>query len=96
MPNKRRKYDEEFKKRAVQLSYAEGRTVQSTAEGLGINPSVLHRWRKRYTAEGDKTQEADHLEELRTLRRRVADLEEDNDILKKASAYFAALQRKSR
>ena len=47
MPNDRKKhYDEEFKKRAVQLSYGSTRTVRSTAKGLGIHESVLYRWRK--------------------------------------------------
>ena len=45
----RRKYDEEFKRRAVQLSYSNERTVKDTADSLGIHVSLLNRWRKRYT-----------------------------------------------
>lgn len=96
MPDDRRQFDEDFKKRAVQLSYERGRTVKSTAESLGIHESVLYRWRKRYTPEGTITQDAAHEDELRRLRKQVSELKEENDLLKKASAYFAALQRKSR
>lgn len=34
MPNKRRKYDEEFKKRAVGLSYSSERSIAETAQSL--------------------------------------------------------------
>ena len=96
MPNDRKNYDEEFKKRAVQLSYSSNKAVRSIADGLGIHESLLYRWRKRYTPAGDVTQAAVREDELRKLRRKISELEEENDLLKKASAYFAALQRKSR
>lgn len=94
MPNYRRKYDEEFKKRAVRMSYSSERTVKAVAESLGICTSVLNRWRKKYTPDGDKTQLAEKQDELGRLRSRVAELEEENDILKKASAYFAKNQKR--
>ncbi len=94
MPNNRRKYDEEFKKRAVRLSFSSERSVRATAESLGIHENMLHRWRKEYTPEGDKTQIAEQQDEVWRLRYRVAELEEENDILKNASAYFAKNQRK--
>jgi len=37
----RRKYDEEFKKNAVKLSYASPRTVKELAEDLGIHENLL-------------------------------------------------------
>lgn len=94
MPNTRRRFDEEFKKRAVQLSYGSERTVKGTAESLGISPTLLHRWRKQYTPSGDKNQMTTQQEELTKLKRKIAELEEENDILKKASAYFAINQKK--
>lgn len=94
MPNYRRKYDEEFKKRAVRMSYSSERTVKAVAESLGISTSILTRWRKKYTPDGDKTQLAEQQDELGRLRSRVAELEEENDILKKASAYFAKNQNR--
>ena len=90
MPNKqRRKYDEEFKRRAVRLSHSSERTIKEVADSLGINEGNLHRWRKKYTPDGETTQLAQQQSEMGRLRHRIAELEEENDILKKASAYFA-------
>ncbi len=52
MPNNRRRYDEEFKKRVVRLSYGSERSVRAVAESLGIHENMLHRWRKIYTPDG--------------------------------------------
>jgi transposase len=93
MPNNRRKFDEEFKRRAVRLSYSSERSILATAASLGVNANLLHRWRRQYTPDGDKTQMAEQQDEVQKLRYRVAELEEENDILKKASAYFAKNQR---
>lgn len=49
MPDNRQKYDGEFKKNAVRLSYASSKTVKEVAEDLGVAESMLYRWRKRYT-----------------------------------------------
>jgi len=71
------------------LSYGSERTVKGTTESFGISLTVLHRWRKLYTPDGDKSQTTTQQEELTKLKRKIAELEEENDILKKASAYFA-------
>ncbi len=93
MPNKRQKFDEEFKKNAVRLSFASNKTLRETAEDLGIGVSMLYRWRKRYTPEGEKTQYATLEEEYRALRLEVAELRIEQDMLKKAAAYFAKNQK---
>ncbi|NLB55220.1 MAG: transposase [Lentisphaerae bacterium] len=93
MSTKRRKYDEDFKKRAVHMSYSSERTVTEVAESLGITNNMIYRWRKVYTPEGDKTQMAQQQDEVNQLRSRIAELEEDNYILKKASAFFAKNQK---
>lgn len=93
MSNTRQKFDEEFKKNAVRLSYASSKTVQEVADDLGIAVSLLYRWRKRYTPQGDKTQYATMEEENRVLRLENAELKMERDMLKKAAAYFAKSQR---
>ena len=93
MADTRRRYDEEFKRRAVRLSYGSERTIAETAESLGIHRSLLTRWRREYTPSGEVTQLRGEQEENQRLRMRIAELEEENDILKKASAYFAKHQR---
>lgn len=93
MSNSRQKFDEEFKKNAVRLSYASSKTVQEVADNLGIAVSMLYRWRKRYTSQGDKTQYATMEEENRALRLEVVELRMERDMLKKAAAYFAKNQK---
>ena len=43
---RRRKYDPDFKRNAVQLSDEPGRTVASVADNLGIGKDILYRWRR--------------------------------------------------
>ena len=89
----RRKYDVEFKKDAVKLSYASPKSIKDVADDLGISESQLYRWRQRYTAECDKTRFATMEEENRALRLENAELKMERDMLKKATAYFAKLQK---
>jgi transposase len=93
MSNNRQKFDEEFKKNAVRLSYASSKTVKEVADDLGIALSQLYRWRKRFTPQGDKTQYATMEEENRALRLELAELRMERDMLKKAAAYFAKNQK---
>ncbi|MFV0413000.1 MAG: transposase [Oscillospiraceae bacterium] len=93
MSAERRKFDEEFKKRAVRLSYSSERLVTEIAKSLGISPNRIYHWRKKYIPDGDKTQLAKQQEDLSELRSRIAELEEENYILKKASAFFAKNQK---
>jgi len=90
MSDIRRKYDEDFKKNAVKLSYASSKSVTEIARDLGISNGMLYRWRQKYTAEGDKTRFATLEEEIKALRLKNAELAIENDMLKKASAYFAS------
>ena len=48
----RKKYDEEFKKNAVKLSYVSPKTISELCEDLGISDSMLYHWRQQYTSQG--------------------------------------------
>lgn len=85
----RQQYDEEFRRNAVKLSYATTKTISALCEDLGINPSLLYRWRKIYTEYGDKSKVAEQQDKLRELQLENAELKMENDMLKKAAAYFA-------
>lgn len=89
----RRKFDEEFKKNAVKLSYASPKTIKEVSDDLGVTDSMLYRWRNKYTINGDKTHSATLEEELKALRLENAELKMERDMLKKAAAYFAKLQK---
>lgn len=85
------KYPPEYKRRMVELVRA-GRKIPSLAAEYGVHYSTIHNWVKEAdaaamknldgVAPGDQT-------ELQRLRERVAELEEEREILKKASAWFA-------
>ena len=90
----RRRFDREFKLEAVRLVNQDGRTLKSVAEDLGLHPNVLSRWRREFLRESeDAFPGKGHLtpqeEEIRRLKRKLADAEEERDILKKAVAFFA-------
>lgn len=93
------RYTEEFKAKAVQLSQLDGVEVKEVAETLDIHPFMLSRWRKEYR-EGkivaDKRkrvtsikQEKAELDELKRLRKEVARLKQENDLLKKWQRFLA-------
>ena len=89
----RANYDEEFKKNAVKLSYASPKSVKLVAGNLGISENLLYRWRKKYTADGDKTRYSTLEEENKALRLELAEARMEADMLKKATAYFANLHK---
>jgi len=93
MKEKRRKYDEEFKKNAVKLTYGSRKGVSEIAEDLGIGSNVLYRWRQRYTSEGNLTERRAIEQELRVTQRELAEVKLERDMLKKAAAYFASLHK---
>ena len=93
MSGMRMKYDEEFKRNAVKLSYASPKTVRQVADDLGISEGLLYKWRQKYTSQGDKTRNATAEEEIKMLRRENAELKMERDMLKKATAYFANLNK---
>jgi len=88
----RRRYDAVFKERAVAMA-AESGNIAETARQLGVGYSLLNSWRNAAELARSKGQGlAVALEEkarLSALEREVAQLREENEILKKATAYFA-------
>jgi transposase len=81
-----RQYDAEFKTNAL-LLVENGRSVPSVAEALGIDKSLIYTWRRQANPLAAE-QEAE-LKENDLLRRRILELEQERDILKKALAIFS-------
>lgn len=95
---KRRRYDREFKVEAVRLSLEPGRSVAGVARDLGISENVLQVWRAKLKREGSsafpgKGHQSGEQEELRRLRRQLAEVTEERDILKKALSVFSRRPR---
>ena len=91
---KRRKYDREFKVEAVKLVIGEGGSGAEVARNLGIHENLLSKWREKYiqdTAHAfpGKGRLKPAEEELRRMKRALADVTQERDILKKALAIFS-------
>lgn len=90
---KQKKYTPEFKAEAIRQVELGDRPLAQVARDLGVAMQTLWKW--AHQAEVDAGQgDAEELttterEELRQLRREVARLREDREILKKATAFFA-------
>ncbi|WP_433352729.1 IS3 family transposase [Microtetraspora malaysiensis] len=85
------KYGDEFKKDAVRLVRESHRTCADVARELGMNRETLRVWvREAERAESDTGAglARSEREELARLRKRVAELEIEKEILRKAAAYF--------
>ncbi|MEV1171375.1 transposase [Nonomuraea sp. NPDC049784] len=83
----------EFRRRAVELARQGDKPLLQLAEDLGISRSYLQNWLRQADADentgtGDRLTSAEK-KELAELRRRNKQLEMENDILKRAAAYFA-------
>ncbi len=94
MGKDRRQYDRAFKVEAVRLVREDGRALAAVARDLGINENMLHRWKKELADHGDAVfvgtgNLTPEESELRRMRRALADMTEERDILKKAIAVFS-------
>lgn len=76
----------EFKQNAVKLALTTSRSVQAVALELGVPSWKLRNWIKEHNEKLDRSSEID--EQIR-MQRRIKELEEEVEILKKAAAYFA-------
>jgi transposase len=90
----RRKFSREFKLEAVRLIRERGVGVAQAARDLEVHENVLRKWAKEFAADpgqafpGHGQLKPEQLE-IERLRREVAKLRAERDILKKAAAYFA-------
>jgi len=89
----RRTYSPEFKLEAAQLVTEQGYSVTEAANAMNVSKSAMDKWVRQLKQEQRGiTPKASPLTpeqiELRELRKRIADLEEHNEILKKATALL--------
>ena len=88
MSNK--KYTKEFKVDAVRLALSSDKTQAQVARDLGVNENALYNWISKYRGEvlsGEHGMSPE--QELAALKKEVAQLKQEREILKKAAAYFA-------
>jgi len=94
MKRTRRRFTAEFKQEAVRLVRSRGVSIAQAARELNVHENVLRKWLHAVDDDAEhpfpgvgqqKPQDA----EIARLRREVARLKMERDILKKATAFFA-------
>ena len=93
MTKNRKKYTQEFRESAVKLITEQGYQNAEAARNLGINPTMLGRWKREIEGGGvgnlDSVSAKDIQAELTRLRKENHRLKMEREILKKAAAFFA-------
>jgi len=89
---KYRKYSKEFKLQAARLVAEQGYSYNQAAERLGATAWSIRDWVHKFRQTGELSEQGETIpkaDELRQLRKELARLKMENEILKKAAAYFA-------
>lgn len=97
MPRPRRRYDEEFKRRAVELYLHSNNSLKQVARELGVSDGSLRKWHRDLFGDHAGRQGLSHTltdpeemaREIRRLNRENAYLRRQRDILKKAASILA-------
>jgi len=105
VPKRIGNYGDDFKMKAVRLTFMEDTQVQDVAKALDIHPFMLSRWRKEYregkiVADRRVKRVVDvelqsKIKELKKLEAENAKLRVENDLLKKAIRFSSARRKKS-
>ena len=95
MTKSRRKFDREFKLRAVEMSLHRD-NIKELAKELNVRPELIYRWRSEF-ASNDKSsfpgngrkQMDDEESEVARLQKALTEMRMERDILKKAVGIFS-------
>jgi len=90
---RQKKYPDELLDRGAQMVFDSGRPIAQVARDLGIHHEALRKWVRKAEADAGKRKDllsTAEREELAQLRKDNRELRRANEILKSASAFFAA------
>ena len=96
MGDQRRKFTKDFKKDSVEFFIRSGKSATKVAAELGISHDLLYRWKREYEEHEEKAfpGQGNPIEaELARLKRELADVTMERDILKKAVRIFSRDQK---
>jgi len=66
----------------------DGQSVRSVSEELSVNESLIHKWKRAALQNGDGVTTGTELAETAALKKKIRELEMENEILKKAALIF--------
>jgi transposase len=86
MPEKRKKFDREFREGAVRIVEETGKPIAVVARNLGVNAGTLGNWvaRAREARDGTDGLSTGDIVELTRLRAENAELRMERDVLKRS------------
>jgi len=90
--SKSKKYNREFQLQTCRLVVDQGYTLKEASDRLGPCTWTIREWIKKYQTTGELPapgRVVPEAEEMKRLRKQIKQLELENEILKKAAAYFA-------
>lgn len=94
----RKRYTKEFKLSAVYMMLSKAYQPKEVFQILGVDRQTVYRWVSEFKANGEKAFDEKKAvlpgDEVKRLQKENADLKMENEILKKATAYFAERHRK--
>ena len=90
---KQKNYDNVFKQTILKL-HENGKSLKELSREYLVSTQSIGAWKKASKKIGTEKGKDIAYEELLELRKKIKDLERDNDILKKGLAIFAQLQEK--
>lgn len=93
----RKRYTKEFKLSAVYLMLSKAYRPKEIFDMLKVDRQTVYRWVKEFKQQGETAFEDRSVlpgDELKRLQKQNKDLQMENEILKKATAYFADRNRK--
>lgn len=94
----RKRYSKEFKLSTVYLMLSNQYQPKQVFEMMQVDRQTAYRWLSEFKAHGESAFEEKSVlpgDELARLQKENADLRRENEILKKAQAYFAERNKKS-
>ena len=89
---KHKRYNKDFRLQASRLVTEQGYSFREASERLGVSAWSIRYWVQKFRENGEFPPENEtqpRADELKQLRKENLRLHMENDILKKAAAYFA-------
>ena len=91
-PKRYKRFSSEFKREAIRRAAEEGMTDKAVCEELGVSTRQFLRWRDELHVLGTDAfpgKGGSRDEELRAVKRELAEVKKERDFLQQAAAYFA-------
>lgn len=92
--NKRRRFTDEYKQDVIRMLEEKQMSISDLARDMDLRVDLLYSWKRKYGKSNNSVLTKDEsAAQLRKLQKRLRDVEEERDILKKAMAIFTQVSK---